>query len=77
MNHYAHLELRDIGVSEGALIREHVIVAGGKDGTGSEVFQFTPWACGKDYSRRYASDYISGVTFNPKLTYEGMGDIVW
>lgn len=77
VNHGAFLELRDIGVPDYALVREHAIVVGGKDRTGSEIFQYDPYNCGKDFSRRYAGYVISGVTWNPTLQFDGFGDVMW
>jgi hypothetical protein len=63
------VKLGDLGVPDYALVKIHAIVVGGKDRTGSEVFQYynttvEEW--------RYVARYdISGVTWNPKLEYYG------
>jgi hypothetical protein len=55
--------LDELGVPVGAMVRIHVIVVGGKDRTGSEVFQYAP----EIHLRGYY--IISGTTGNPKLEY--------
>ena len=48
----------------------HAIVVGGKDRTGSEVFQYYNTTV-EDW--RYVARYdISGVTWNPDLDYYGL-----
>lgn len=74
---WARVLLRDLGLPDGALVRIHAIVVGGKDRTGSEVFQHSWYSCGKDWSHRIAGYYIDGVTWNPVLTYKGLSDIMW
>ncbi len=71
---YAHVFLSDLGLPWYALVRIHAIVVGGKDRTGSEVFQYIWYGCGKDMSWRYAGYYIDGVTWKPVLTYKGLTD---
>jgi len=72
---YAYFSLRDHGIPEGALVREHAIVVGGKDRTGSEIFQCAYYACGLEFSQKYAGYYISGKTWNPTLSYKGTFNI--
>ncbi len=72
---WVKLFLSDLGVPYGALVRIHAIVVGGKDRTGSEIFEYSWYACGKDMSWRYGSYYIDGVTWKPVLTYKGLADI--
>ncbi len=62
-------KLGDLNVPEGALVKIHVIVVGGKDRTGSEVFQYY-YTYARE-SHHAAEYYISGTTFNPKLEYIG------
>ncbi|MGZ4904429.1 MAG: hypothetical protein ACXV5I_06415 [Halobacteriota archaeon] len=57
--------LSDLGVPDGALVKIHAIVVGGKDRTGSEVFRYYK------YSWWYADYWIKGTTWNPTLTYHG------
>jgi hypothetical protein len=77
MGENARVLLRDLGLPDGALVRMHAIVVGGKDRTGSEVFQHSWYSCGKDWSHRIAGYYIDGVTWKPVLTYKGLSDIMW
>ena len=72
---WARVFLRDLGVPYDALVRMHAIVVGGKDRTGSEVFQYSQFAAGRDMSWRYGSYYIDGVTWKPVLSYQGLADI--
>jgi hypothetical protein len=60
-------QLSDLGVPYGAVVKIHVIVVGGKDRIGSEVFQ---------YHSAYASaNYrIYGTTLKPTLEYLGYSD---
>lgn len=59
--------LGDLGVPNGALVKIHAIVVGGKDRTGSEVFQY---AYSVDpYRQYYAYYHIYDVTWNPTLIY--------
>ena len=67
--------LSDLGVPDGALVRIHAIVVGGKDRTGSEIFVCSYMPCGLEYSDRYATYYIDGVTWNPVLTFKGTVNI--
>jgi hypothetical protein len=67
--------LKDLGVPDGARVRIHAIVIGGKDRTGSEIFLCSYMSCGLEYSTRYATYYIDGVTWNPVLDYIGTVDI--
>ena len=69
--------LSELGVPYDALVRIHAIVVGGKDRTGSEVFQYSQFACGKDMSWRFGTYYIDGVTWNPVLSYKGLADIMF
>jgi hypothetical protein len=75
--HSAAVYLRDLGVPDGALVRIHAIVVGGKDRTGSEAFQCSWYACGLEYSEQYAEYNISGTTWNPVLSFDRIQDIVW
>jgi hypothetical protein len=59
-------ELGDLGVPADAVVKIHAVVVGGKDRTGSELFQYVP-------SRgQYAHYWISGVTWKPSLSYQGL-----
>ena len=58
-------ELGDLGVPYGALVKIHAVVVGGKDRTGSKVFEYV-------YNEYYADYVISGVTWNPWLSYYGI-----
>lgn len=69
------VDLEDLGVPEGALVKIHAIVVGGKDRTGSEIFRCSHMPCGLEYSHRYASYYIDGVTWKPVLYFRGTVDI--
>jgi hypothetical protein len=60
-------DLADLGVPDGNLVRIHAVVVGGKDRTGSEVFQSYP----QSYTAWTATYEITGVTWNPTLTYDG------
>ncbi len=62
-------ELGNLGVPDGALVKMHAVVVGGKDRTGSEVFQYGPanW----QYAARYAEYTISGAAWNPELVFDG------
>ena len=57
-------ELGDLGVPDGALVKMHAVVVGGKDRTGSEVFQYVyaDWR----YTGREADYSIYGTTWNPE-----------
>jgi hypothetical protein len=63
-------ELGDLGVPDGALVKMHAVVVGGKDRTGSEVFQYVyaDWR----YTGREAEYSIYGTTWNPELVYDGV-----
>jgi len=67
-NHkYAGLDY--LGVPEGALVKIHVIVVGGKDRTGDRVYQcnyINNW-----YGYCYEWYDIEGVTWNPQLYFNG------
>ncbi len=65
VGHDARVELSSLGVPQGALVKIHVIVVGGKDRTGSEVFRYEPPA---GHEARY---HTTGTTWNPTLTYDG------
>ena len=58
--------LADLGVPEFALVKIHAVVVGGKDRTGSEVFQYWP------YYHNWGLYTISGVTWKPSLEYAGI-----
>ncbi len=60
--------LSNLGVPDGALVKIHAVVIGGKDRTGSEVFQYVGY-----YNTFLAWYYIDGVTWNPTLHYNGIG----
>ncbi len=63
------VHLADLGVPDRALVKMHAIVVGGKDRTGSEVFQATPGYAGDWW---YAYYEIVGFTWNPELYYHGI-----
>ncbi len=71
------LELKDVSVPEGALIKIHAIVVAGKDRTGSEVYQCTYWDHGEYSAHSYPYYEISGVTWNPKLVFDEIQWISW
>jgi len=60
--------LEDLGVPWLALVKIHVIVVGGKDRTGSEVFQHYHTYCWE--GQHYGMYSISGKTWNPTLEYD-------
>lgn len=60
--------LGDLGVPMYALVKIHVIVVGGKDRTGSEVFQHYYTGCWE--GQHYGEYSISGTTWNPTLEYD-------
>ena len=62
-------DLADLGVPPGDLVKIHAVVIGGKDRTGSEVFQYEP--SGTNYSECAQYD-IYGYTWNPDLQYWGV-----
>jgi hypothetical protein len=59
--------LEDLGVPLYALVKIHVIVVGGKDRTGSEVFQHYYTYCWE--GQHYGEYAIDGTTGNPKLEF--------
>jgi hypothetical protein len=61
--------LGDLDVPMYALVKIHVIVVGGKDRTGSEVFQHYYTNCPE--GQHYGEYSISGATWNPTLEYDG------
>ncbi len=63
------VHLADLDVPDGALVKMHAIVVGGKDRTGSEVFQAKHGYPGDWW---YADYWITGATWNPTLTYHGI-----
>lgn len=66
--------LSDLGVPDGALVKIHAVVVGGKDRTGSEVFQFVippPPPPGSHPISTWENYIIEGVTWNPELIYDG------
>lgn len=67
--------LADMGVPDGALVRMHAIVVGGKDRTGAEIFVCTYMPCGLEFSDRVAVYYIEGVTWDPDLYLRDVVDI--
>ena len=71
------LELEDYGVPENALVRIHAIVVAGKDRTGSEVFQCTYSSHGVNWGHSYPVYGISGVTWDPKLSFDYIQWIGW
>jgi hypothetical protein len=60
--------LGELGVPENALVKIHIEVVGGKDRTGSEVFQHLFTYCWE--GQHWASYTIKGTTWNPKLVYD-------
>ena len=61
-------DLDDLGVPMYALVKIHVIVDGGKDKIGSQVFQYS-----SNYGYRdYAEYWIEGTTFKHTLIYFGV-----
>jgi len=68
LNKSRHVNFADLGVPEGAAVRIHAIVVGGKDRTGGEIYSYDygicmiPGYCYPDYS-------IRNVTWNPILEY--------
>jgi hypothetical protein len=67
-----YVDLGDLGVPEGALVKIHVIVIGAKDKTGSEVFRFTRWISYWGENETYAAYEIYGTAFKPGLQYWGL-----
>jgi hypothetical protein len=63
--HWADAHLIDLGVPNGALVKIHVIVVGGKDQTGGEVYQCNYYYQWPGYCYQYYE--IDGVTWNPNL----------
>jgi hypothetical protein len=65
MTDYVYMPLDALGVPDRALVKIHVIVVGGKDRTGSTVFEY--------YKDSFYDQgptwtyYISGTTLNPEL----------
>jgi hypothetical protein len=60
--------LDDLGVPENALVKIHIEVVGGKDRTGSEVFQHLYTYCWE--GQHWAWYTIHGTTWNPQLEYD-------
>ncbi len=60
------IELSDLGVPNGALVKMHAVVVGGNDRTGSEVFQYISG------STNFAGYLILGTTLDTTLMYEGL-----
>ena len=71
------LELIDFGVPEGALVRVYVIVVGGANKTGNEVFQCQHGGRTWEDIYSYAMYSIYGTTFKHTLTYDYIQDIIW
>lgn len=73
MGQYWQAELTHYGVPDGAWVRIHVIVVGGKDRTGSTVFEhwYDPFHDGPVWS--YS---IDGTTLNPELDGPHVGPVV-
>ena len=69
-SHSGFAELDDLGVPKGALVKMHAVIVGGKDKTGSEVFQYVHYH-GYD-TGSYAEYWIPGTTWNPTLHYDGL-----
>jgi hypothetical protein len=71
IGNYAYVYLNDMGWSDepylnvppGALVKIHVIVVGGKDRTGSDIYRFGDYGGGACYE-------IWGTTWNPTLAIE-------
>ena len=61
--------LEELGVPLYALVKIHVIVVGGKDRTGSEIFQHYYTYCWE--GQHYGEYSISGTTWKPVLEYDG------
>ncbi len=59
-------DLSELGVPDDALVKIHVIVVGGKDRTGSDVFHYTSL-----FDNR-ATYYIYGPVWDPELMYMGL-----
>lgn len=71
------LILKDVGVPEHALVKIHVIVVGGKDRTATGIYRcyYSPVP---DYNHCYAACYtISGVTWNPVLSFIMLQSFYW
>jgi hypothetical protein len=66
-----YVDLSELGVPEGALVKIHVIVKGAKDKTASEVFRFSRWNLWVEIET-YAAYCISGTAFKTELQYWGL-----
>ena len=68
LNNTRQVNLADLNVPEGAWVRIHAIVVGGKDRTGSEYYTFANGIC---YIPGYCYPhyYIDRTAWNPILTY--------
>ncbi len=73
MSEDVKVNIRGYGVPSDALVRIHVIVVGGPDRTGSEVWQHYWPTDILDDQGMTAYYSISGTTFNPRLDYEQYG----
>jgi hypothetical protein len=63
-------ELDDLGVPDGALVKMHAVVVGGKDRTGSELYWYGHY---RGYDTGYYAEYhIYGTTGNPELLFAGL-----
>jgi hypothetical protein len=69
ITHVGIASLGELGVPYGAWVKIHAIVVGGKDRTGSEVYQYA-----NNY--QYADYWISGTTLNPTLAYQDYNVII-
>ncbi len=67
-----HVELRTLGVPNDALVKIHAIVVGGKDRTGSEVYQYNYVSPNPGQLHTTAQYKIQGVTWNPDLWLVGL-----
>ena len=71
------LELVDFGVPEGALVKVYVIVVGGANKTGNEVFECQHGGRTWEDIYSYAMYRITGTTFKHTLYFEYIQDIIW
>ncbi len=67
---YKLIELSELDVPVGALVKIHAIVVAGNDRTGSQVFVYDP--DGNGMLKHYAVYDISGTTLNSKLSGGGL-----
>jgi len=67
-----YVDLGDLGIPEGALVKIHVIVKAASDKTGSEVFTFRRSLPLGFKNETYAAYEVYGTAFKPKLQYWGL-----